>query len=143
MLCSRTLGGSFFLLCWLRAFWWLFFWRKQPRLFCFAQGPLAIVFFAQTAKNILPGLPARVEMWRCGARQSHGKAQKKDRQGSIAKQSARKRPPESHRLTRKAKKKTAKGPSQSKAQKKTPESHRLTRKALCRLVAGTNILSIN
>ena len=45
----------------------------------------------QTAKNILPGLPARVEMWRCGARQSHGKAQKKDRQGSIAKQSAKKK----------------------------------------------------
>ena len=102
----------------------VFFLRKQPRLFCFAQGPLAVVFFCFAGSGLSGGCfsgansqesfallkdPLAVVffcansqecfavatgargVWKCGARQSHGKAQKK-------------RPPE--------------GPSQSKAQKK-------------------------
>ena len=138
-------GGSFFLLCWLKAFWWLFFWRKQPRMFCFAQGPSGDSFFLRKQPRMFcRGYRRACGVWKCGARQSHGKAQKKrsprvHRKAKRQKKTTRKPSPNSQskkkdrqRVHRKAKRK-----------KKTPESHRLTRKALCRLFFAPNILSIN
>ena len=112
-------GGSFFLLCWLKAFWWLFFWRKQPRIFCFAQGPSGGSFFLRKQPRMFCRGYRRawsVEMW--SAPKPRQSAKKKTARGSIAKQSARKRPPESHRLTRKAKKKTARGSIAKQSAKK-------------------------